>query len=141
VVTASRPLSLNGATVEGLRIRFEGGRATSIEADRGALALEGYAARDPGAARLGELALVDGAGRIGPQGTIYHETLLDENAATHLALGWGYLAPVADSGDHPRINVSAIHVDFMIGSDEMTVEGLTADGAAVMVLDRGVWRI
>jgi aminopeptidase len=84
---------------------------------------------------------VDGSGRIGPLGTVFHETLLDENAATHLAFGWGYLAPVEDPGDHPRINTSAIHVDFMIGSEEMTVEGLTGDGAAVMILDRGVWKI
>ncbi|MDQ0993864.1 aminopeptidase [Streptomyces sp. V3I7] len=141
VVSATRPLALAGATVEGLRVRFEGGRAVSIEADKNGEALQGYAARDAGAAFLGELALVDGQGRIGPLGTVFHETLLDENAATHLALGWGYVAPVEDPADHPRINTSQIHVDFMIGSDEMTVEGLTADGTAVMVLDRGVWRI
>jgi aminopeptidase len=141
VVTSSRPLALAGATVDGLRIRFEGGRAVSIEADRGADVLKGYTTRDPGAARLGELALVDGLGRIGPLGTVFHETLLDENAATHLAFGWGYLAPVADPGEHVRVNNSAIHVDFMIGSPEMTVEGLTRYGTAVPVLDRGDWRI
>ncbi|MET9426912.1 MULTISPECIES: aminopeptidase [unclassified Streptomyces] len=141
VVTATRPLVLAGATVEGLRIRFEGGRAVSIEADKGGAVLEGYASRDAGAAYLGELALVDGSGRIGPLGTVFHETLLDENAATHLALGWGYLAPVEDPADHARINTSAIHVDFMIGSPEMTVEGLAADGTAVMVLDHGVWTV
>ncbi|MDN3025875.1 aminopeptidase [Streptomyces sp. S.PB5] len=141
VVASSRPLTLAGATVDGMRIRFEGGRAVSIEADRGADVLKGYTSRDPGAARLGELALVDGLGRIGPLGTVFHETLLDENAATHLAFGWGYLAPVADPDDHARVNTSAIHVDFMIGSAEMTVEGLTDDGTAVTILDRGDWRI
>lgn len=141
VVTSSRPLTLAGATVDGMRIRFENGRAVSIEADRGADVLKGYTSRDPGAARLGELALVDGLGRIGPLGTVFHETLLDENAATHLAFGWGYLAPVADPGEHTRVNTSAIHVDFMIGSAEMTVEGLTGDGTAVPILGQGNWRI
>lgn len=141
VVATSRPLVLGGAVIDGMRIRFRNGRAESIEADRGGAVMEGYTARDAGAARLGEIALVDGAGRIGPLGTVFHDTLLDENAATHLAFGWGYLAPVEDPRDVPRVNTSAIHVDFMIGSDELTVEGLTKAGTAVPVLDGGVWRI
>lgn len=140
-VSASRPLVVGGATVDGFRIRFENGRAVSVAAERGREVLEGYLRRDPGAARLGEIALVDGGGRVGPLGTVFHETLLDENAATHLAFGWGYTSPVEDPADLPRINTSAIHVDFMIGCAELVVEGVTSDGATVPVLDQGVWRI
>lgn len=141
VVATSRPLVLGGATIEGMRVRFRSGRAESVEADRGAEVVRGYLARDDGAARLGEIALVDGLGRIGPLGTVFHDTLLDENAATHLAFGWGYTAPVEDPDDVARVNTSAIHVDFMIGCADTVVEGLEPDGTAVPVLDRGVWAL
>lgn len=141
VVSTSRPLVVPGTVIDGLRIEFTGGRAAKIEATRGGPVFAGYAARDAGASRIGELALVDGAGRIGPLGTVFHETLLDENAATHLAIGWAYLTPIEDPADIPRANTSAVHLDFMIGSDEMTVEGLSRNGSATMVLDGGDWRI
>ena len=84
-VTATKPLFTSGTTVSGLRVAFEAGRAVQIDADEGADVVRGLAARDEGASRLGELALVDREGRIGPLGTVFYDTLLDENAASHRA--------------------------------------------------------
>ena len=89
-VTATKPLFTSGTTITGLKVRFEGGRVVSIEADQGAEVLRGLAAHDDGAARLGEVALVDRAGRIGPLNTVFYDTLIDENAASHIALGQSY---------------------------------------------------
>ena len=122
-VTATRPLDVYGAMVDGIRVEFANGRATRIDADRGADTLRSLAAQDDGASRLGELALVDGEGRIGPLGTVFFETLLDENAASHIALGNAYELGVDDDADRKRVNVSKIHVDFMIGSPELDVDG------------------
>jgi aminopeptidase len=102
--------------------------------------LSAYAGRDEGAGRLGELALVDGEGRIGPLDTVFYDTLLDENAASHIALGQGFDWAVAN-GDRDRINRSEIHVDFMIGSPEVDVTGITASGERVPVLRHGAWQI
>jgi aminopeptidase len=140
-VSATLPLELYGSIIEGIRIEFENGRAVKIDAERGAEALRAAAAKDESAARLGELALVDGEGRIGPLGTVFLDTLIDENAATHIALGNGYETPVADAADLARINRSRIHIDFMIGSPELAVDGITADGDAVPVLRRGAWQL
>ncbi|HJQ73351.1 MAG TPA: aminopeptidase [Gaiellaceae bacterium] len=140
-VASTKPLDVGGAIVTGLQVRFEGGRAVEIEADANAEALRQRCATDEGAARLGEVALVDGASRIGRLGRTFFNTLLDENAASHVALGDGYESPIADPADIPRINVSDIHVDFMIGSDEVTVSGVTRDGGEVPVLVGGAWQI
>ena len=139
-VTATKPLDLTGTVVDGLRVRFEGGRAVSIDADQGADALRARAAKDEGALRLGELALVDGRGRIGPLGTVFYDTLLDENAASHIALGSAYATAVGDD-DRDRINKSGLHIDFMIGSDEVAVTGLTRDGREVPILRGGRWQL
>jgi aminopeptidase len=140
VVSATKPLDVSGTVVEGLRVRFEGGRAVSIEADSGAEALRARCAKDDGASRLGEVALVDGEGRIGKTGTIFFNTLLDENAASHIALGNAYATTVSEQ-DRARINTSTIHIDFMIGSDEVAVTGLTGDGSEVPVLRGGRWQV
>ena len=87
-VTATKPLLVPGAApIEGLRVRFEGGRAVQIDADSGAEILRSMTARDEGAARLGEVALVDRESRIGQSGSVFYSILLDENAASHMALG------------------------------------------------------
>jgi aminopeptidase len=140
-VTATMPLELYGSTISGLQVEFEGGRAVRIDADAGADVLRAAAARDEGASRLGELALVDGEGRIGPLGTVFFDTLLDENAASHIAIGHAYDRGVGDEADAARINHSSIHVDFMIGSPELDVDGLTDGGAVVPLLRGGRWQI
>ena len=140
-VSATMPLELSGSVISGIRVEFEGGRAVNVDADEGAEALRAVVARDKGAARLGEIALVDDQGRIGPLETVFYDTLIDENAATHVALGDGYEHPVEDEAERARINKSQVHVDFMIGSRELAVDGITADGSAVPVLRDGAWAI
>jgi len=140
VVRASMPFFAADVVVRGLELRFEGGRVTELHAETGAEALRGELATDDGACRLGEVALVDGAGRVGSLGTVFYETLLDENAASHLAFGNAYEESVAPE-ELPRLNTSDIHTDFMIGSDEVAVTGLTAAGERVPVLRRGDWQL
>ncbi len=140
-VSATMPLELYGSYMNGIRIEFEGGRAVKVDADEGADALRATVAKDDGASRLGEIALVDKEGRIGPLRTVFYETLLDENAASHIALGNAYTFPVEDEADRERVNKSDIHVDFMIGSNELDVDGITRDGDRVPVLRGGSWQI
>ncbi len=141
-VRATKPLLIPGAArIEGLTVRFEGGRAVEFNADKGTEILRTMTARDEGACRLGEVALVDRESRVGRSGTVFSDILLDENAASHIALGAAYPFSVADEADRPRTNSSEIHIDFMIGSDEMAVDGLLADGTPVPLLRDGVWQI
>jgi aminopeptidase len=140
-VSATMPLELYGSYMNGIRIEFEGGRAVKADADEGADALRATISKDDGASRLGEIALVDKEGRIGPLRTVFYETLLDENAASHIALGNAYTFPVEDEADRERVNKSDIHVDFMIGSNELDVDGITRDGDRVPVLRGGSWQI
>jgi aminopeptidase len=140
-VTSTKPLLVSGRAVEGLRIQFEGGRAVDVDARSGAPLLRELIARDADAARLGEVALVDGSGRIGATGSVFHDTLLDENAASHIALGAGFehLAEHPQPGE--RINQSAVHTDFMIGGPDVQVTGRTRDGQEVAVLIDGQWKL
>ena len=139
VARSTKPLVVGGSIIRDLEVEFRGGRAVRIDASQNADVLRGYAAKDEGAARLGEVALVDGEGRIGATGTAFFDTLLDENAASHVALGSAYSLCIEGEEDLARINQSAIHVDFMIGSPEMTVTGITRGGERVPVLVRGEW--
>jgi aminopeptidase len=139
-VTATKPLVFrDGTIVRGLRITFEDGRAVGIEADENQDALRSKMELDDGASRLGELALVDRQGRIGPLDTVFYDTLLDENAATHIALGNGFPFLVEEP-DAPRVNISKTHIDFMIGSNELEVTGVTPGGERVPVLRDGDWQ-
>ncbi len=140
VVSATKPLDVGGTVVRGLRVRFEGGRAVEIDADEGAEALRARCSKDDSASRLGEVALVDREGRIGRTGTVFFNTLLDENAASHIAFGNAYEITV-DEVDHGRINRSSIHIDFMIGGDDVAVTGITAAGERVPVLRGGSWQL
>ena len=140
-VSSTMPLEFYGSYMDGIRIEFEGGRAVKIDADQGADALRATLAKDDGASRLGEIALVDKEGRIGPLGTVFYETLLDENAASHLALGNAYTFPVEDEADRARVNKSGIHLDFMVGSNEVDVDGITTHGDRVPVLRGGSWQV
>jgi aminopeptidase len=140
VVRATKPLVVAGSIIRGLEVEFREGRAVRIDAEENADVLRGYAARDENACRLGEVALVDGEGRIGKLGTTFFDTLLDENAASHIALGQAY-AFTAGEEDKNRINRSGIHVDFMIGGDDVAVSGVSRAGDEVPVLRGGVWQI
>ena len=140
VVRSTRPLDLGGTIITELRVRFEGGRAVDIDADRGAEVLRGRTGMDDGASRLGEVALVDGESRIGRLGTVFYETLYDENAACHIAFGAAYDEAVGEA-DRERINRSQLHIDFMIGADDVDVTGVTASGERVPVLRRGEWQV
>ena len=111
-----------------------------IDADVGGEALRGRTSIDEGARRLGEVALVDREGRIGPLGRVFYNTLLDENAASHLAFGGAYETLVAEE-DRERINRSDLHLDFMIGSNEVSVTGIADDGTRVPILRDGSWQI
>jgi aminopeptidase len=140
-VTSTKPLDVSGTLITGLRVRFEGGRAVAIDADQGAEMMRARTAVDDGAARLGEVALVDGDSRIAETGTVFYETLLDENAASHIALGGGFDYAVEDEADRSRINRSEIHIDFMIGSNDVSVTGVTREGERVPVLRGGAWKL
>jgi aminopeptidase len=137
-VTASMPLVLiDGTVVRNLRMRFEAGRAVEVDADSAQDVMRTIVDRDEGAARLGEVALVDDEGRIGKLGTVFYDTLLDENAASHIAIGQGFPFLLEDPA---RANESQIHIDFMIGSPDLAVTGITASGERVPVL-KGAWRL
>jgi aminopeptidase len=140
-VTSTKPLVLqDGTIVRGLKVRFEGGEAVEITADENVEPLRARLGVDDGGLRLGELALVDRQGRIGPLGTVFYDTLLDENASSHIAFGSGFPFLV-DESEAQRVNTSATHVDFMIGSSELEVDGVTTDGERVPVLRGGDWQI
>jgi aminopeptidase len=145
-VAATRPFQLiGGPTVEGLRLRFEGGRVVEVDADRGAEAVRARLETDAGAVRLGEVALVDGTSPIGRSGRVFNDILFDENATCHIALGNGYSFTVPDLPSDPEgraqrgFNLSDIHQDLMIGGPEVAVDGLDAAGNATPILRDDVW--
>jgi aminopeptidase len=140
-VTSTKPLVLiDGTVVRNLRVRFEGGRAVAVDADSAQDVMRTIVNHDDGAAHLGEVALVDDEGRIGRLDTVFYDTLLDENAASHIALGQGFPFLV-DGRAAAAVNESQIHIDFMIGSGELRITGITADGERVPVLTGGRWRV
>jgi aminopeptidase len=143
IVTSTKPLLVSGRVVSGLRIRFERGRAVQIDADDGGPLMRELVRRDTDAGRLGEVALVDGSGRVGRTGRVFQDTLLDENAASHIALGSGFphLARDGAAADAERVNSSAVHTDFMIGGPDVEVTGTTRDGREVPVLIKGKWAL
>jgi aminopeptidase len=137
VVRATKPLEMSGTTVRGLEVRFEEGRAVEFHAESGADALQARTVRDEGGAFLGEVALVDRDGRIAPLDTVFYDSLLDENASSHIALGSAY--ETVGNEDLDRVNRSEIHVDFMIGGDDVSVTGVTPGGEQVEILTGGRW--
>jgi aminopeptidase len=140
-VRSTKPLPIGGTVVEGLEMEFHDGRITQVRAKGGgAEAVRGLMV-DDGAHRLGELALVDGASRVGQSGLVFWDPLFDENAACHLAFGRGFAFTVDSPEDSAGLNQSAQHVDFMIGSPELEVDGLEAGGAAVPILRENRFRI
>jgi aminopeptidase len=140
-VRSTKPLVLaDGTIIRGLNVRFEEGRAVEVDAEQGGGVMRARTAFDEGASRLGEVALVDRAGRIGRLGTVFYDTLLDENAASHIALGDGFDVGLSEE-DGARRNRSSIHIDFMIGGNDVTVTGIGRDGDRAPVLVDGAWQL
>jgi aminopeptidase len=146
VVTASRPLNYGGALIERIRLTFADGRVQAAEADTGAESLRKLIATDEGAARLGEVALVPNSSPIAQSGLLFYNTLFDENAASHLALGRAYQTTLEGGASMSEQalaqaggNTSLIHVDFMIGSGAMDIDGLDEAGSAEPHMRAGEW--
>jgi aminopeptidase len=139
----SRPLGFRGRVIEGIAGEFRRGRLVRLEAaredDRDFLAAA--LATDRGAGRLGEIALVDRSSRIGRAGRIYFNTLLDENAAAHMAFGFGFAQARLPEARGKRVNSSSIHLDVMIGTDELDATGITEDGRRVPLVAGGEWQV
>jgi aminopeptidase len=145
-VTSTKPLSHQGAIIEEISVRFEGGRIVEASAERGNQILQRMIETDEGARRLGEVALVPHSSPIASSGLLFLNTLFDENAACHIALGQAYSTCLKD-GDSltPEqlaargANSSLIHVDWMIGSNRIDVDGISDSGAAEPVMRAGEW--
>ncbi|MBO4359332.1 MAG: aminopeptidase [Eubacteriaceae bacterium] len=146
IVHATKPLSYQGQLIENFSIRFEGGRAVEVHAEKNQELLETIISMDEGAAFLGECALVPMDSPISNSGILFYNTLFDENASCHLALGRGFADSLKDysrySLEEARelgINDSMIHVDFMIGSDDLAIDAVLRDGKTVSVFRGGNW--
>ena len=145
-VRSTKPLSHNGTLIENIEVRFEGGRIVEMHASRGEDVLRKAMDTDEGGRRLGEVALVPNSSPISKSGILFYNTLFDENAACHIALGqcyskcfvkFGSMTPeeIAAAGG----NSSAIHIDWMIGSGEIDIDGVGQDGSLTPVMRKGEW--
>ena len=146
IVYSTKPLSYRGELIEDFSIRFEGGRAVEVKAKRGEELLKQMISMDEGAAYLGECALVPYDSPIRNSGILFYNTLFDENAACHLALGMGfsnclkdYEKYTLDECREKGINDSQIHEDFMIGSEDLSITAHTRDGRDVPIFKDGNW--
>ncbi len=145
-VVSTKPLSYQGSLIENIAVRFEEGRIVEAKASRGEQVLNKVLDTDEGARRLGEVALVPHSSPISKSGLLFFNTLFDENAACHIALGQCYSKCFVDGTKLPPEqiaaqggNTSLIHIDWMIGSDKIDIDGLYADGRRVPVFRKGEW--
>ena len=146
IVYSSRPLSYRGELIENFSIRFEGGKAVEVHAEKGEALLQEMISMDEGAAYLGECALVPYDSPIRQSGLMFYNTLFDENAACHLAMGRGFTNVLKDYDQlslkecyEKGINDSMIHVDFMIGTQDLSITAITRDGKRIPVFENGNW--
>ena len=146
VVYSTKPLSYQGQLIDNFSIRFENGKAVEAKAEVGEDLLNTMISMDEGAAYLGECALVPERSPIAESGLLFYNTLFDENAACHLALGMGYADTIADHHNKTLeecrqlgINDSMIHEDFMIGCDSMNIDAITRDGKVIPIFRAGNW--
>ena len=146
IVYATKPLSYQGQLIENFSLRFENGKAVEAHAEKGEELLNTMITMDEGAAYLGECALVPQESPINQSGLLFYETLFDENAVCHLAMGAGFADTIKDHHSKTLkecqdlgINDSMIHVDFMIGCDTMNIDAICADGKVVPVFKNGTW--
>ena len=146
IVYSSMPLSYGGELIENFWMRFEGGKAVEVGAEKGEELLREMIAMDEGASYLGEVALVPYSSPIRESGILFYNTLFDENAACHLAIGRGFTNVLRDYEKYTEeeahakgINDSITHVDFMIGTKDLTITAKTFDGKEVKIFENGEW--
>ncbi|MDZ7872423.1 MAG: aminopeptidase [Rhizobium sp.] len=145
-VSSTKPLSHQGTLIDDIQVRFEGGRIVEAKASKGEAVLNKVLDTDEGARRLGEVALVPHSSPISASGVLFYNTLFDENASCHIALGQCYSKCFLDgaslSQDQIKAqggNSSLIHIDWMIGSNKVDIDGIRADGSKVPVMRKGEW--
>ena len=145
-VASTKPLSYQGSLIDGIRVRFEGGRIVEATASRGEEVLNKVLDTDEGARRLGEVALVPHSSPISQSGILFYNTLFDENASCHIALGQCYSKCFVDGASLTPEQIAAqggnksfIHIDWMIGSDQVDIDGVREDGSKVPVFRKGEW--
>ena len=146
VLVATKPLSYQGSLIENFSIRFENGKAVSASAEKNQDVLEKMLSMDEGSAYLGECALISTDSPINQTGILFWNTLYDENAACHFAVGRGFDCCIRDFAKYSKdeliamgLNDSMIHVDFMIGCDSLNIDGITADGKKIPIFRHGRW--
>lgn len=146
IVYSSKPLSYMGELIENFSVRFEKGRAVEVKAEKGEDLLRKMVSMDDGAAMLGEVALIPYDSPISRSGVLFYNTLFDENASCHLAFGHGFNECLQGYEHYTNeqckehgINDSMIHVDFMIGTQDMSIVGETQDGKTVQIFKDGNW--
>ncbi len=146
IVYSTKPLSYMGELIENFSVRFAGGKVVEVKAEKGEELLKQMVSMDEGAGKLGECALIPYASPISESGVLFYNTLFDENASCHLALGSGFneclkgFEHYTDEECKKRgINESMIHVDFMIGAKDMSIVGITKDGERVQIFKDGNW--
>lgn len=146
IVYATKPLSYQGQLIENFSVRFEGGKAVEVHAEKNEELLKQLISMDEGAAYLGECALVPYDSPIQNSGLLFYETLFDENAACHLALGMGFADTIKNFDKYTLeecramgINDSMIHEDFMIGSEDLDIDAITRNGKTVPIFRNGNW--
>ena len=146
IVYSSKPLSYGGQLIENFWIKFEGGRAVEVGAEKNEDMLREIISMDDGAAYLGEVALVPYSSPIRESGILFYNTLFDENAASHLALGRGFTNTLKDYEKYTEeqchekgINDSIVHEDFMIGTEDMDITAITLDGREIPIFKGGNW--
>lgn len=147
-VSSTKPLSYSGNLIENFKITFENGRIVDFEAERGEEYLANLINTDEGSKYLGEVALVPHNSPISNKDTIYFNTLFDENASCHLAIGNAYMSCVENGNDMSKEELEAIgfneslsHVDFMVGSEDLNITGITFDGKEIQIFKNGNWAI
>ena len=145
-LVSTKPLSWNSQLIENFSITFENGRAVSCKAEKGQHLLEKMIKMDECSDMLGEVALVPKESPVNACGFLFYSTLFDENACCHVALGAGFkeVLPDGDSlttkqAQARGVNDSIIHVDFMVGSDDLSIDGIRPDGSAVPIFRNGTW--
>jgi aminopeptidase len=146
VVSSSKPLSYGGTVIEDFSLTFEKGRVTKVTAQRGEAVLRQLVETDAGAGRLGEVALVPHSSPVSQSGLLFYNTLFDENAASHVALGSAYKFTLSggesmtdEQFERAGGNRSGVHCDFMIGSGALDIDGVMANGATEPLMRRGEW--